>query len=178
MIRRAAMLLAAMGLFAAAPVNARVLNFHANLDGSGAASPTDSKATGHAVIHVDTDAETVDMTLDVHGVKTTDLWDKLVHRPIGPVHLHIYGGHDHGAGATSALAFPFPYGSDYAATADGFQIVAKGSPYGVSAATVNSTVPFADFVKSLEAGDIVLNIHTNAYNDGEIGGAVIADGAA
>ncbi len=162
-------------LLAATAAQAKILNFHATLDGSGAASPTDSKATGHAVIRVDTDAETVDMTLDVHGVKTADLWDKLVHRPIGPVHLHIYGGHDHGAGATSALAFPFPYGSDYGATDDGFRVIAKGAPYGVSAATVNSTVPFADFVKSLEAGDIVLNIHTNAHNDGEIGGEVVPD---
>jgi hypothetical protein len=115
------------------------------------------------------------MTLEVHGVKTTDLWDKLVHRPIGPVHLHIYGGNDHSANASSALAFPFPYGADYADTPDGFRIVDQAAPYGLSAATVNSTVPFADFVKSLQAGDIVLNIHTNAHNDGEIGGVVVAD---
>jgi hypothetical protein len=158
----------------ATSADAKVLTFHATLDGTGAFKATGSKATGHADIRVDTDTETVDMILDVHGFKTDALWDRLKAAPVGPVHMHLYPEHKHD-GPASVLAFPFPYGSDYSATADGFRITTKNAPYGVSAATVKSTMTFPDFIKSLEAGDVVLNIHTNTFNDGEIGGEVVPD---
>jgi hypothetical protein len=134
---------------------------------------TGSKATGQAKIAVDTDAQTVSVSLDVAGLKTEDLWANLAKTPMGPIHLHIYGGHDHSAQADSALMFPLPYGPAYAPTAKGFHVEMKDTPYAQGAKAVNSRASFDDFVASLQAGRIVLNIHTNAHTDGEISGDVV-----
>jgi len=160
----------------AGQAEAAQLRFVADLNGAGASTATPSAATGHALILVDTEAQTVDMALEVKGLKTEGLWDNLVRAPIGPVHLHIYGHASHDPD-NSALAFPFPYGPSYAATAEGFKVEAHGYRYDLSAASVGSKTSFDDFVHAMQAGDVALNIHTNAYHDGEIGGVVKPAGA-
>lgn len=156
----------------AGQAQAERLIFTSTLNGAGASTATPSKAQGQARIVVDTDTQTVDMQLDVKGLKTDELWTTLVKAPIGPVHLHVYGHGSHDAD-NSALAFPFPYGVAYAPTAEGFKVEAKGYRYDLSAASVGSKASFDEFVRSMRAGDVALNIHTNAYHDGEIGGPVV-----
>lgn len=174
MFVRIASAFAALALVAAAvPAQAKELFFTATLSGDKVPTATGSKATGVARIRVDTEARTLDMTLDVKGLKVDDLWAKLVKAPIGPVHLHRYGTHEHPDPTSSALAFPFPYGPSYAPTADGFTVTAKAYRYDLSAASVKSEVSFDDFLASMEHGDVVLNIHTNANTDGEISGVVV-----
>jgi len=160
------------GVLAAEPAAAKDLRFAAALSGNTMSTMTGSKATGQAKISVNTDTQTVDVSLDVEGLKTEDLWTNLAKSPLGAIHLHIYGGHDHSAAADSALLFPLPMGPTYSATAKGFHVEVKDAPYAAAAKTVNSKATFDEFVESLQAGRIVMNIHTNRNNDGEISGDV------
>ncbi|HEX5376959.1 MAG TPA: CHRD domain-containing protein [Phenylobacterium sp.] len=172
-ITRMASMLAALGLLAAAPAQAKDLAFAAMLGGDKLPTETGSKATGQARITVHTDTQTVDLTLDVAGLNIDGLWTRLVKAPVGPIHLHVYGSHDHSNPDSSALLLPLPFGPTYAPTPDGFKVVVKGYPYAQGAVTVNSSVSFDDFVAALEMGHVVANIHTNAFNDGEISGDVV-----
>ena len=155
--------LGALALFAATAVEAKELAFTAALSGDKAPTVTGSKATGSARIVVDTETQTVDLTLDVVGLKIDDLWTKLVKGPMGPIHLHLYGSHDHAdPNATVTLVFPTPYGPSYSATASGFRVVIRRFPYGQGALILKSETRFEEFVSSLQSGAVVLNIHTNA----------------
>jgi len=158
---------------AAQPAAAKDLRFAAALSGNTMSTMTGSKATGRAKISVNTDTQTVNVSLDVEGLKTEELWTSLARSPMGAIHLHIYGGHDHSAAADSALLFPLPMGPTYSATAKGFHVEVKDAPYAAAAKTVNSKATFDEFVASLQAGRIVMNIHTNKNNDGEISGDVV-----
>ncbi len=173
MIRRVASLLGAIAVLAATPVSAKELAFTADLRGDAPSSMTGSKATAHAKILVHTDTQTVDVLLNVDGLKIDELWTKLRNSPKGPIHLHIYGSHDHSGNAGAALIFPLPYGPNYVATARGFSVDLKGAPYAAGAKLVDSDASFDDFVSSLQNGRLVLNIHTNANPAGEISGDVI-----
>jgi len=172
MFRRLAMTVGILGLLAASPALAKELKFTAALSGSTASTTTGSKATGLAKIAVNTDTQTVDVSLNVEGLKVEDLWTNLLHSPMGAIHLHVYGGKDHGGGADSALMFPLPYGPNYVATPKGFKVEMKAEPYAEGARLVNSKASFDDFVAALSNGRIVVNIHTNAKTDGEISGDV------
>jgi hypothetical protein len=134
---------------------------------------TGSKATGAAIIVIDTDTQAVSVVLDVKGLKVEALSTSLKKAPMGPIHLHVYGGHDHGAEADADLLFPLPYGATYSPTADGFKVMVKDAPFAPAAALVRSKASFDDFVAALQAGRIVLNIHTDAKPDGEISGDVV-----
>ena len=124
---------------------------------------------GNALIRVDTQRRTVSLDLTVTGITPHALWDKLVTAPIGPVHLHKYAT---AAGGDSVLVMPFPFGSDYRATKGGMRLVAKDHDYTAGAALLKSTLSFEDFVNAMRGGLIVLNIHTDAFNPGEISGRV------
>jgi hypothetical protein len=89
--------------------------------------------------------------------------------PIGPVHLHKYAT---AAGGASVLVVPFPFGPDYQAAGNGLRPTAKDRDYGAGAALLKSNLSFGDFVAAMRAGLIVLNIHTDAFNPGEISGRV------
>jgi len=156
----------------AGPAAAKELRFAAALSGNSMSTMTGSKATGQAKISVNTDTQTVNVSLDVEGLKTEDLWTNLAKSPMGAIHLHIYGGHDHSAAQDSALLFPLPMGPTYSATPKGFHVEIKDAPYATAAKTVNSKATFDEFVASLQGGRIVMNVHTNSHNDGEISGDV------
>jgi hypothetical protein len=173
MIRRVALGLGLAMALGAAPAVAKELRFSAALSGATPSTTTGSKATGQAKIRVDTDAQTVDVALNVEGLKVEDLWTNLLHSPMGAIHLHVYGSRDHGGGADSALMFPLPYGPNYVATATGFKVDMKSEPYAAGAKLVNSKASFDEFVAALSGGRIVVNIHTNAKTDGEISGDVV-----
>jgi hypothetical protein len=155
------------------PAAAKDLAFKANLSGATASTTTGSKATGEAKIRVNTDAQTVDVALNVEGLKIEDLWTNLLHSPMGAIHLHVYGSHDHGGAQDSALMFPLPYGPNYVATPKGFKVEMKAEPYAEGAKLVNSKASFDEFVAALSGGRIVVNIHTNSKTDGEISGDVV-----
>jgi hypothetical protein len=153
----------------AAPAPAEILTFHTSLDGKYGAEPTGSAATGKARIDVDTKRRTVSMDMTIDGISPDALWDKLVAAPIGPVHLHKYATP---AGGDSVLVVPFPFGADYKATKKGLRVTTKDYDYAAGAALLKSTLSFDDFVAAMKGGLIVLNIHTDAFNPGEISGRV------
>ncbi len=155
-----------------APAHAEVLKFHAVLDGRYGAEPTGSAATGRAKIRIDTRTRLVSVDLDVQGITVDDLWDKLVAAPIGPIHFHKYAT---AAGGDSVLALPLPYGPNYRATPKGLHVTMKDYDYAAGAALLKSTLSFDDFVKSMKGGLIVLNVHSDKFNPGEISGLVTAD---
>lgn len=155
----------------AMPVVTKERVFVTTLTAAEAPTIKDSKATGEARLVLNTETKTVDITLDVTGLTTDNLWDRLVAAPVGPIHFHAYG-HDHSDPNSASLALPVPYGPTYTATAKGFRVVVKGYPYAEGAALVKSATSFDDFVASLEHGSIVMNIHTDRATDGEISGTM------
>ncbi|HEX8569381.1 MAG TPA: CHRD domain-containing protein [Caulobacteraceae bacterium] len=172
------MLGALLGLttaLSAIPAQAEVLAFRATLDGKYGADATGSEATGTARIRVDTERRRVSVDLTVDGITTEALWDKLVAAPIGPVHLHKYATAEGGA---SVLVLPLPYGDDYRATGRGMHVVKSDLDYAAGAKLVNSALPFEEFVSAMRSGLVVLNVHTDAFNPGEISGVVTEAGAA
>lgn len=173
MFARVALTAAILAGLAATPVAARELAFTAALRGDRMPTMTGSKATGQARIVVNTDTQAVDVSMTVDGLKVQSLWKTLVPTPMGPIHLHVYGSHDHSNPDSAALLFPAPYGAAYADTATGFRVEMKAAPYADGAARVNSRATFADFIGAMQAGRIVLNIHTNQFTDGEISGDVV-----
>jgi hypothetical protein len=164
---------AGLALLLTAPAEAKELKFTAALAGDKAPTLTGSKATGQALIVVDTERQTVGMTLDVKGLGVDGLWTSLLKAPMGPIHLHVYGSHDHTNPDSAQLMFPAPYGPGYEATTAGFRVEMKNIAYVTGARLVNSKASFDEFVGALESGRIVLNIHTNRFTDGEISGDVI-----
>jgi hypothetical protein len=170
-VRRFMILAAVLAL--AGPAAAKELAFKASLSGAAPSTTTGSKATGEAKIRVNTDTQTVDVALNVEGLKIEDLWTNLLHSPMGAIHLHVYGSKDHGGGSDSALMFPLPFGPNYVATPKGFKVEMKAEPYAQGAKLVNSKASFDEFVAALAGGRIVVNIHTNAKTDGEISGDVV-----
>lgn len=164
---------AAIAALAVGSAQAKELTFKAALNGQTPSTMTGSKATGQAAIRVDTDKQEVSVSLAVKGLSVDDLSSGLRKAPMGPIHLHVYGGHSHGANDDAELLFPLPYGSTYAPTADGFTVTVKDAPFAPAAKLVQSKSTFDDFVSALQAGRIVLNIHTNAKPEGEISGDVV-----
>jgi len=150
----------------------RVVVFSTSLRGDTEPTNTGSKATGQARIAVNLGSNIVDLDLTVSGITLDQLWDNLVKAPIGPIHFHHYGSHDHGADAGVTLILPVPYGPDYSATRDGFKVSMTAFPYARGAALLRSGATFDDFVSSMENGMVVLNVHSDAFHDGEISGTV------
>jgi hypothetical protein len=153
----------------AAPAQAKILTFHVALDGKYGTEPSGSAATGSARVKVDTDRKRVSVDLTVDGITTEALWDKLVAAPIGPIHFHKYavaGGRD------AVLVLPLPYGADYQATKKGLHVDMKDYDYAAGTKLVGSSLSFDDFVAALRSGLVVLNVHTDAFNAGEISGKV------
>lgn len=168
---QAAVLIAA----AAVPVTAHAekARFTANLSGNSLSAHTGSPAHATAVIQADSEAQTVAVQVQVVGISLGELWDDLVAAPIGPVHLHQYAGSDLGDPAASVLAFPVPFGTSYRATIDGFSIDTGARPYAEGQATLGTKARFDQFMAALKGGAIVLNIHTDKFNAGEISGPVL-----
>ncbi len=171
MFLRATMLLATIVIPATS--YAKQISFAAALSGNSASAHTGSAATATAVINVDPAAQTVSVQLKVVGIPLGGLWDDLVAAPIGPVHLHQYAGADLSDPNASVLAFPVPFGASYTATADGFSVDTGARSYAEGMATLGSKASFDQFMTALDRGMIVLNIHTDAFNGGEISGPVV-----
>lgn len=162
-------LLAIAAIVSAAPAQGQTLTFHAKLDGKYGPQPTGSSATGQAQIKVDVDKQTISVDLAVDGITPDALWDQLVAAPIGPIHLHKYAT---AAGGDSVLVVPLPYGPNYRAVKNGMRVTTRDYSYAAGAALLKSTLSFDDFVAAMRGGLIVLNIHTDAFNPGEISGRV------
>jgi hypothetical protein len=157
---------------AAAPAQAETLTFRASLDGKYGAEPTGSAATGKARIKVDTERRRVSVDLTLDGITQEALWDKLVAAPIGPIHFHKYATP---AGGDSVLVLPVPYGADYRPTKKGLRVTMKDYDYEAGARLLKSTLTFDQFVAAMRSGLVILNVHTDRHNPGEISGKVTAD---
>jgi hypothetical protein len=167
--------IAALAL-ASAPAIAETVEYRATLDGNGVTNRSGSSATANAVVTVDRVAQTVDIAITVTGLTTESLWDQLVAAPAGPIHLHRYATGDLADANSSTLAFPVPYGATFRPTATGFSVATGPRPYSEGMATLRLTTSFDEFLAAMNSGQIVLNIHTDAFNAGEISGQVIAAG--
>ncbi len=169
--RTAVMIAAALVATIAAPTaaHAKVLKFKVALDGKYGTEPTGSAATGRATVRVDTVTKRVSVDMDVNGITVDQLWDQLVAAPVGPVHFHKYATP---AGGPSVLALPLPYGANYSATPRGIRVKMHEYDYVAGAKMVRSTLSFEDFVAGMKSGLIVLNVHTDKHNPGEISGLV------
>lgn len=164
-------LIAATALIAvatAAPAAAKTLTYTATLGGVAPPTVTGSPATGKAVVRVDTKSKTVSVELDISGITIDQLRDSLVNDPKGPIHFHEYRSAD-----DVELALPLPYGSNYKATKTGFHVSMRNYDYAAGAKLLNSGETFEEFVNGLNAGRIVLNVHTDKFPDGEISGKVM-----
>ena len=159
---------AAMAMTATA-VQANILTFNATLEAT-APTETGSAATGRMRMHVDTVRQRVSVDLDVKGIPLDALSDALVAKPIGPVHFHKYmSEHHHG---DVVLVLPVPYGPAYKATPKGFHVAMRDYDYAAGAKLLGSDLDFGGFVAALRSGQVILNIHTDRFGDGEISGTV------
>jgi hypothetical protein len=150
----------------AAPAQAAQLHYAATLNGVQYPTETGSPATGAATFDIDTDAQTIDAHIAITGLKFADLSQHLAHSRMGPMHLHRYQGDD------VTLILPFPFGASYAETADGFTVDIDNYPYADGAERTGSHLSFEQFLAALANDPIYLNIHTQAFGDGEISGRV------
>jgi hypothetical protein len=157
-------------LVAPLPAAAEILTFHVVLDGKSGPEPTGSAATGKARVRVDTVRHTVSVDMTVDGITIDNLWDKLVAAPVGPIHFHKYAS---ATDTNSVLALPLPFGADYHATKHGLRVQMRDYDYVAGAAVLKSSLSFDDFVAAMKSGLIVLNIHTDTFNPGEISGKVV-----
>lgn len=144
------------------------LTYTAALDGVTAPTTTGSTATGAATVRVDTDAQTVSVHMQIHGITADQLWDHVIHSGMGPVHLHLYA-----ANGDISLLVPFPYGASYVATTDGFSLSINDYSYAEGAAVLRSDMSFDTFVSTLGSDFVYLNIHTDAFQDREISGRLM-----
>ena len=171
MLSRLLVIAAAAFMILAAPAQAAELNFTAALNGRQDPTITGSAATGTATFSVNTEARTIDVMLSVNGISLDGLYDHVIHAGVGPVHLHLYA-----ADGEISLLVPFAYGPAYAETANGFTLMVSGLSYAEGAALLGSDVSFEAFVASLGTDFVYLNIHTDAFNDGEISGRLVRAG--
>jgi hypothetical protein len=142
---------AALGACASTPAQATQLHYTAALNGHQEPTNTGSVATGTAQI-------------EIHGLPMSALSAHLSHAPMGPMHLHRYQGDD------VTLILPFPMGSTYVETADGFTVTVHHYAYADGAAIVQSGLSFDQFLTALDHDPIFLNIHTERFGEGEISG--------
>ena len=168
MIKRS-VLFAAISLVAASPAFAGQKVFSARLSGDVETSRTGSKAKGEARIVVDTEKKTVDMTMEFTGLKIADLADGLVARPMGPIHLHNYLSN-----GDVVLVLPTPFGPGYVDTANGFRVTMKSYSYAAGAELLKSNLGFDAFLAAMASGSVVLNVHTDRFDQGEISGKVVS----
>lgn len=161
-------LTAMAALAAASPAAAKTESFRVTLDGTAVPTTTGSPAHGKAVIKVDTKTKRVSVDLDVQGIPLDQLNKALVAKPIGPVHFHQYRSAD-----DVEAVLPVPYGASYRATKDGFHVSMRDYSYAEGAKLLNDQDTFEEFVDALNAGKIVVNVHTEKFPDGEISGKVM-----
>lgn len=172
MLRHTVFALIASALFSAAPVAAKIFEYRAELNGQSPTITTGSSARADARISIDTAKKTVAIRLNVIGLSVDSLWDKLVKAPIGPIHLHQYASGNLADANSSELAFPLAYGPSYKPTRDGFRVRTGPLDYAKAVAPLGQSLSFEAFIAALEKGTVVLNIHTDAFNGGEINGLV------
>lgn len=142
------------------------------LNGQSPPYNTGSLATARATIRIDRLVQSVAISLDVNGLTTEALWDKLVAAPIGPIHLHSYVNAAITDPSVSSLAFPVPYGKTYKSTREGFRVRGGAINYDSALSTMKEGVDFATFLGAIDSGSVLVNIHTDRFNDGEISGLV------
>ena len=159
---------AAAAFFVIAPASAAQLTYSASLNGVTAPTVTQSTATGTADVTVDTEAQTVSVHMQIHGISADQLWDHVIHSGMGPVHLHLYA-----ANGDISLLVPFPYGANYTASTDGFTLDVRNYSYAEGAQVLHSDMSFDTFVSTLGSDFVYLNIHTDAFQDGEISGRLL-----
>lgn len=156
-------------LASAASARAEVLNFSAELNGRQAPTETGSPATGEGRITVDTENQSVDVFLRVEGISLDGLWDHVIHSGMGPVHLHLYA-----ANGEISLLVPFVYGPAYTQEGEAsFTLMLEGYSYADGAELLGSTMTFEQFVATLRSDFVYLNVHTDAFHDGEISGRLV-----
>jgi len=150
---------------AVSPAFAAEFTYSAALSGNQAPTQTGSPASGTASLRVDTEAQTVALALSVTGLSFDSLSDHLTHSAMGPVHLHLYKPN-----GDVELILPFPFGASYAETAHGFTINVSGYKYADAVAHLEAPMSFEAFAASLQSDFVYLNVHTDAFPDGEISG--------
>ena len=173
MLRHICFALLTGALLSAAPASAKIIEYRADLNGQSPTISTGSSARANARISIDTLKKTVAIRLNVIGLSVDSLWDRLVKAPIGPIHLHQYASGNLSDANSSELAFPLPYGPSYKPTRDGFRVRTGVLDYAKAVAPLGQSISFEAFVAALEKGTVVLNIHTDAFNGGEVNGLVV-----
>ena len=158
----------ASALMSGSLASASVLTYVSTLtDDQEAPAPTGSSAIGEAILTLDTVAETLAVDLTVTGISVDGLWETLVAAPVGPIHLH-----NAPVGVNGPIAVPFPFGGTYSDTAAGFDLNVPTTSYSTLASIAGSPLSFSQFLAELDAGNIYFNVHTDAFNGGEIRGLV------
>lgn len=157
---------AGLALSMTIPAQAAVLEYESFLDSRQSTTGSDSRAIGAATLSVDTVTERLTFMLTVTRITLDDLWDTLVAAPVGPIHLH-----NAPAGQTGPVVVPFAFDMQtYSGNDTGFLLEMEDFGYSDAASLSGTGLSFSDFVAQLDAGNFYINVHTDAWNAGEIRG--------
>lgn len=145
---------------------AATYSFTSILSGDQEVPPVSTTSSGSAALSVDSTTQTLSFNLNVVGISLDGLFDALVAAPVGPVHLH-----NAAAGSNGPIVVPFAFDpATYQDTSDGFSLAVTDFAYSDAVAISGSAVSFADFVAGLRAEDYYINVHSDAFNSGELRG--------
>jgi hypothetical protein len=138
----------------AAPSQAALIDFHADMIGSNEVPPNASRASGPANFALDTAAGTLSVVLGFAGLS-----------PLATgAHIHCCTG----PGMNAPIVLPF-------SSADSFPFGVTGGSFvhTYDLSTSLTGISVADFLAGLEAGQAYANIHTSIFPGGEIRGQII-----
>jgi hypothetical protein len=157
-----------LGLLAV-PAGAAVLVATANLDGLQEVPANASPAAGGAVLAVDTDTDTFNISIYVSGITMDRLTASPAHIHLGPAGTAPSGNITHHIWQGTITAF----GSN------GIQLHLSGGDFRGSEVVSNIATPSGTILEQLSRGNLYVNIHTTQYPGGEIRGqlAVIPEPA-
>jgi hypothetical protein len=171
---RAPMLIALAMLFALAPAaRAAIVSYTANLDGPSESPPNASPGIGLAVVDVDATANTMHVHVNFSGL-------------IGATTAsHIHAPTLVPLTGTAGVATTTPYFSGFpigvmAGTYDNTLDMTLASSYNPSFVTANgSSIPASEaaLFAAIAAGQAYLNVHSQAYPEGEIRGFLVPETA-
>lgn len=153
-------------MFAASTADAQIIRRNFMLDGSQEVPPNSSTALGFARLVVDASTGLYELDLFITGIGLGDLRGAGANST--PLHIHnapvgVNGGIVVDAGFHSG---------GFVAEPGGIRAIVHHQPFGGVQGLLNGP-PIATNIANLLAGNLYLNVHTNAFPGGEIRGQAI-----
>lgn len=154
----------AMLVLFASTANGQEFNFV--LDGSQAVPPNNSNASGAAQLLYDAGTQRFDLDLQVFGIGIGDLMN--VGPNSTPVHIHLAP-----AGQNGGIVVDLGFLASFTPNGQGIRLQIQDELFGGQQGNLFSDP--AENQAALFAGDLYVNIHTQAFPGGQIRGQIVPE---